>query len=175
MNEPTKPKRRWYQFSLRTLFLFMLIVAVGVCAFVPLPVRPVDKDRAIDKSIDALLNKKRVFLDWKYRPFYDSRHFDFDSMNVYYENDAEISDSVFEKHNIVAVSDSSQVTLGPDGVIQVTYYDYHDNEMTEDLHFLFFSGPTGGIVTESLSTVPSGATTSSIDAFGLLSLEATTA
>jgi len=29
MNEPKKPKRRWYQYSLRTLFVFVLVAGVG--------------------------------------------------------------------------------------------------------------------------------------------------
>lgn len=121
----------------------IILVLIGLATLIPLPIRPADKDRAIDKSISALLTKKRVFLDWKYVPFYDSRLFDFGSTNVYYENDAEISDSVFEEHNISAVSDSSQLTLGPDALIQVTYFNSLEEALTDDLHFAFVHGPLG--------------------------------
>ena len=88
-------------------------------------------------------SKKRVFLDWKYIPFYDSESFDFGSMNVYYENDAEISDSVFDEHGIAAVRDKSQLNLGPDALIRVTYLNSLEQEMTDDLHFAFIHGSLG--------------------------------
>ena len=128
----------------RRLVSTILVLAVlGIGSLIPLPIRPVDKDRAIHKSIDALLSKEPVFLDWKYIPFYDSESFDFGSMNVYYENDAEISDSVFDEYGIPAVADSSQLSLGPDALIRVTYFNSFEEEMTEDLHFAFIHAPLG--------------------------------
>lgn len=127
----------------RLIKTILVLAVIGIGSLIPLPIRPVDKDRAIGKSIDALLSKEPVFLDWKYIPFYDSESFDFGSMNVYYENDARISDSVFDEHGIAAVPDSSQLSLGPDALIRVTYFNSFDEEMTDDLHFAFIHAPLG--------------------------------
>ena len=48
--EPPKRKRRWFQFSLRTLMIFTLICAVG-CAWV---VRRMERKRKEREAVEAI-------------------------------------------------------------------------------------------------------------------------
>ena len=79
----------------RVLIPTVILAAVAL-SLVPLPVRDVDKDTAVRKTLSASLSGRPVFVDWKYVPFY---HFDDGvdpaGLTLYFRNVTNISEEVF--------------------------------------------------------------------------------
>lgn len=138
----------------------VLIIVIGVtCSLMPLPVRDVDKDTAIRKSLSSLFSKDPVFLDRRYIPFYDVNLSDPNERTVYFINEARISDTVFADRGLQRFSESifsdrglprlseealSSNFYAQNAIVYVTYHDYWDDKPTDDLHFIYMHGLLGG-------------------------------
>jgi len=125
----------------------ILIIVIGVaCSLMPLPVREVDKDTAARKSLWSLFSKDRVFLDWRYIPFYDVNLVDPNERTVYFVNEARISESVFADRGLQPLPEGalSGDFYEQNAIVYVTYRDYWDDKPTDDLHFIYVFGWMGG-------------------------------
>ena len=132
-----------------------MILAAVALSLVPLPVRDVDKDTAVRKSIAALLSEERVFLDWKYIPFYDLHITDPAKLTLYFGNHAHIGERVFTDLGLKPLPEdldpfAGWATLPPEeqffaknAVVEVTYWDYGEDERSDSLHFNFIHGTLG--------------------------------
>lgn len=82
-----------------------IIVVLGILLG-PLPVREVDREAVIADATLALRNQRRVLLDWKYIPFYDSNHIAARQRTWYYWNETPLSSANLDELGLLPLPEA---------------------------------------------------------------------
>ncbi len=107
-------------------------IAVPVLAALlfPLPIREIDRSRAVEKAIVALIENQRVFIDWRYVPFFDCQIIDKTKV-LWFSNAAGVSDEALvhlqmrhDSHRDMNIFDFYEQG---NVIIEVTFWDHFGN------------------------------------------------
>jgi hypothetical protein len=127
--------------------LIAAVVAVAVIGlFLPLPVREADRERVVRNAVVSLLEDRRVFLDWKYIPLYDSGFINKAKCTLFYRNDTSLSSGIFDELGIQALPEDYRNRLPPgwldqgNVLIEITFKDVTPKAGRPHLRFNCYHG-----------------------------------
>jgi len=128
----------------RVVFWVFVALAVSLC---PLPIRDVDRARAVEKAYAALLDGRRVLGLHGYAPL-PGRERIAEATTRYFVNDTFIDDEVFLRLGLKRLRDETWepvVDIYENGsvLIMVAFRDPDENTVSTDFHFNYHFGNLG--------------------------------
>lgn len=131
-------------FRRRRLLALSIFAALLAALFVPLPLKPNDKDIefAVSHALTALLQDQKAWTSDGYTTLPDSGFVKVDG-RLYFENDTNVPEQLFLKHSLNPIPKDLELDVNDGDVIVLFSFTDDQGRRTERLQFSYIYGSLG--------------------------------